>query len=103
MKTDTDILRILIVDDSDIFRESLREFLENHDGVEIVGNAKNGLEAIDLARLTAPDIIFMDINMPRMNGVDAAIAIKRDFPEIKVYFVTVHEESTYKALAEIIH
>src|SRR5579862_2356821 len=102
METDYQTLRILIADDSKEFSESLREYLELRRGLHVVGNACNGLEAIVLANSLEPNVILMDINMPEMNGIDAARQIKRGHPETKIYFVTVHTENTFKALAKLI-
>src|SRR5919202_1144190 len=67
----TDALRVLIVDDHDLFRSGLRNLLEVEDGVEIIGEARGGQEALRIVRELTPDVVVMDLNMPGMSGVDA--------------------------------
>jgi DNA-binding NarL/FixJ family response regulator len=71
-------------------------------GVEIVGKADNGKDAVLQARSLHPDLILMDISMPVMSGLEAARQIKESSPEIKVVFVTIHEEGTYQSLAKVL-
>ena len=67
----TDALRVLIVDDHDLFRSGLRNLLEVEDGIEIIGEAAGGQEAVKIVRELAPDVVVMDLNMPGMGGVEA--------------------------------
>jgi DNA-binding NarL/FixJ family response regulator len=81
-------IRVLIVDDHAVVREGLRMFLQVDDELVVVGEARNGEEAVRLARELAPDIVLMDLLMPVMNGVDATVAIRRDLPDTEVLALT---------------
>ena len=86
---------ILIVDDHTIFCEGLRRVLEAQEGYVIVGMAKNGLEAINLAGKHRPDVILMDVEMPKMGGIEAACAIRKCYPKLKVIMLTMHAEEKF--------
>jgi PAS domain S-box-containing protein len=79
---------ILIADDHELFRRTVRSFLESQPGYSVCGEAGDGIEAIEKARQLHPDIVLMDINMPRMDGLEATRVIKREFPECNVILVT---------------
>jgi len=81
-------IRVLIVDDHAVVREGLRTYLELSDAVEIVGEARNGREAIDQTRKTHPDVILMDLLMPEMDGIAATRAIKEIAPEARIIVLT---------------
>jgi two-component system, NarL family, nitrate/nitrite response regulator NarL len=95
-------LRILIADDHEGFREEVTQYLRYQKGVEIVGSAGNGMDAVFQARSLHPDLVLMDISMPVMSGLEAAREIKEFSPDIKVVFVTIHEEGTYQSLAKVL-
>jgi len=84
-------VRVLLVDDHDLFRSGLRNLLEGQ-GVDIVGEAASGSEALQLVRENAPDVVVMDLNMPGMNGVDAIRHISRDAPLTRVVVLTISEQ-----------
>lgn len=86
--------RILIVDDHDHAREAIREIVGSHEQFLIVGEARDGEEAIELTEQTMPDLILMDINMPKMDGLTATKIIKTKFPYVKVIIITVSDEVT---------
>ncbi len=95
-------LRILIADDHEGFREEVTQYLKYQSGIEIVGSAGNGMDAVFQARSLHPDLVLMDISMPVMSGLEAAREIKEFSPDIKVVFVTIHEEGTYQSLAKVL-
>ncbi len=88
--------RILLVDDHALVRQGLRSLLER-EGFLVVGEAADGLEALELCRALAPDIVAMDISMPSQNGLNAAREIKRTCPDSKVILLTQHSEDMYIA------
>lgn len=93
-------LRILLADDHTLFRQGIRVGLDSRDDMEIVGEAADGLEAIALARETMPDVILMDISMPRYSGLEATRRIKREMPYVKIIILTVsdQEEDLFEAI-----
>jgi DNA-binding NarL/FixJ family response regulator len=78
----------LIVDDHSVVRQGLRMFLSLDPGLEIVGEARNGAEGVQLAQELRPDVVLMDLLMPVMDGVTAIAAIRRDLPEVEVIALT---------------
>jgi DNA-binding NarL/FixJ family response regulator len=84
-------LRILVADDHDLMREGACRFIERHSGWEVCGAVSNGREAVAQAIELKPDIVIMDMTMPELNGLDAAIQIKRRLPETEILMFTAHE------------
>ena len=84
-------IRILIVDDHEIFRRGLRSLLQSRPDWEVCGEAKDGQDAVELAQQLHPDVVVLDITMPRLNGLDAARIIRRLVPETKVVILSQHE------------
>src|SRR5579862_9086556 len=81
-------IKILIADDHELFRRTVRSFLESRPDYRVCGEAGDGIEAVEKVRLLRPDIVLMDINMPRMDGLEATRIIKREIPECNVILVT---------------
>ena len=81
--------KVVLVDDQTLYRESLRMLMEHWDEFSVVGDASNGKEAIELCRRTSPDLVLMDVQMPVMNGIDAAAAIHRALPQTAIVMLTV--------------
>ena len=84
-------VRILIVDDHSTTRRGIRALLETRDGWEVCGDAATGAEAILKARKLKPDVVIMDLSMPEVNGLEATRQIRKDFPNIAVLILTMHE------------
>jgi DNA-binding NarL/FixJ family response regulator len=89
------MIRIAIVDDHAIVRAGLRQFLAEQPDLEVVGEAANGREALDLVRKGGLDVIVMDLSMPDQNGVDALAAIKARAPELPVLILSGYPEAHY--------
>ncbi|MFN2196224.1 MAG: response regulator [Anaerolineales bacterium] len=88
------VIRILIADDHGVMRAGLRAMLEGESSVEVVGEATNGEEVLDLARQLQPDIILLDIGMPGMDGIEATRRITKLTPPIKVLILSVYEDES---------
>jgi len=97
MKTMTEYkpTRIVIVDDHTLMRNGLEAMLKIESDYEVVGVASDGRAAILAAAELRPDIMLMDLNMPRTSGIDAITQIKRQFPEIKIVALTFHKEDKH--------
>lgn len=96
-------LRVLIADDQDLVRSGFRLILLSYDGIDVVGEARDGIEAVELAQRLAPDVVLMDIRMPRLNGIAATRDIKANpkLPDTHVLILTTFDldEYVYDALA----
>jgi len=88
-------IRILIVDDHQLILNGISDMLRSEKQFKIVGRAGNGEEAVKKAINLVPDLIFMDISMPQMNGIEATKIIKEKLPSIKILALTQHEEREY--------
>lgn len=84
---------ILVVDDHVLFREGITNIINRWDDFQVVGEASNGLEALEKAHQILPDVVLMDISMPVMDGIQATIRIKREMPSTKVVILTMSEEN----------
>ncbi len=87
--------RIVLAEDSTILREGLRSLLASTPDLEIVGEAGDGLEAIDCVIREKPDLVVMDLSMPRMNGISAILEIRKQCPRTKILVLTAHSEEEY--------
>lgn len=101
MSTAAAPIRLLLVDDQALFREGLRILLEQRDHLAIIGEAGDGEQALDAARFHRPDIILMDLRMPRVNGVEATRRIMAEMPDTRIIVLTTFEddEEVYAALS----
>ncbi len=88
-------IRVLIVDDHHVVREGLSAILSSKDDIEVVGLAEDGKDAVEKARKLMPDVVLMDISMPRMDGVEATRQIKKENPQIGVVVLTMYAEEEY--------
>jgi PAS domain S-box-containing protein len=93
-------LRILLVDDNEAVRRGLRSFLAPRADWLLCGEAVDGFEAVEKARILRPDVVLMDISMPRMNGLDATRIIRRELPETKVVIVSQNEPTIVRRQAQ---
>ncbi len=84
-------VRILLVDDHPIVRQGLKTLLEGRLGWEVIGEASDGIEAIQKAQDLTPDVMVLDVTMPRMNGLEACRVIRQKAPGLEILFVTQHD------------
>src|ERR1700737_3517756 len=90
--------RILVIDDGDSVRDIIRIFLEK-DGFEVCGEAADGVEAIEQAKKLKPDLIVLDLVMPRMNGAEAASILSQTMPDVPIVLLTLYQNMLGSALA----
>ncbi len=90
-----DVIRILIVDDHEMVRDGLAVMLSRQDDFSVVGEAQNGLEAVEKARELQPDVVLMDLRMPELNGVDAMRRIRDELPDLKFLVLTTYDTDEY--------
>ena len=91
------MVRILLVDDHRILRQALARMLDTVEDFEVVGEAADGEEAIALARTRRPDVILMDVSMPRLNGIDATKRIHEETPGVRIIGLSMHDDANVKA------
>ena len=84
------MIRVMAVDDHPLLREGIAALIGSEDDMELIGEASNGREALDLFRKHQPDITLMDLQMPEMNGIDAIGAIRGEFPDARIIILTTH-------------
>jgi two-component system NarL family response regulator len=95
-----DPVRVLIVDDHALFRRGLQMVLENETDIDVVGEASDGHEAVERAEATSPDVVLMDVRMPKRSGIEATRTIKDVLPSTKILMLTISDEEAdlYEAI-----
>jgi DNA-binding NarL/FixJ family response regulator len=93
-------IRVMLADDHTLVRAGIRALLEKLPGVEVVGEAGDGREVLNLIKLHQPDVVLMDISMPGLNGLEAAVRMAKEFPDVRVIILSMHnnEEYVWRAL-----
>jgi two-component system, NarL family, response regulator LiaR len=90
-----DKIRILLAEDHKVVREGTRRLLESQNDFEVVGEASDGIEAVELAKKLKPEIIIMDVSMPRLNGIEATKQVKALYPNMAVLVLTGYDDDEY--------
>ncbi len=85
-------IKVLVVDDHTLFRRGIAAVLSDHENLEVVGEALDGLEAIEKTKEIAPDVVLMDLNMPRCSGLEAIQALQTEMPQVNVLVLTVSDK-----------
>jgi DNA-binding NarL/FixJ family response regulator len=93
-------LKVLLCDDNEHFRQLLIQYMHTLPGVEIVGEAIDGVDVISKTESLNPDLVLMDLSMPNQSGLDATKTIKERWPAKSVIILTLYEDSVYKELAD---
>jgi len=88
-------IRILIADDHQLLRQGIRNFLALEPDFEIIGEAADGAEAVAKTEALQPDILLLDINMPKLSGIEVAVKLKELCPEVRVLVLTIHDDENY--------
>src|SRR5579863_4900505 len=88
-------ITVLLAEDHRVVREGFRSLLEHEPDIEVVGEAENGRQAMQLTRKLRPAVVVMDIAMPLLNGLEATRQIRKDFPETKVLILSAHSDDAY--------
>lgn len=87
--------RVVLADDHVLFRQGVKSILEKDQSIEVVGEAHDGLELLDLLRRVSPDMAILDISMPHLRGIEAAREIKSAFPRTKILILSMHRDKDY--------
>lgn len=91
--------RIILADDHAMFRRGIRKIVEGIAGLEVIGEAADGFELLDLLKKMTPDMIILDISMPHIRGIEAAAEIKTIHPQIKIVLLTMHREFLHQGIS----
>ncbi|MEZ5106050.1 MAG: response regulator transcription factor [Draconibacterium sp.] len=88
-------IRVLIADDHQLFREGISNLLASFEKIDVIAQAADGEETFDKVKQLKPDVILLDIAMPKMNGIEACKKIKKNFPQVKIITVSMHSDKQY--------
>jgi DNA-binding NarL/FixJ family response regulator len=90
------MIRVLLVDDHTMVREGIRSVLESYSDIEVAGEASDGEEAFQMVRELCPSVVVMDINMPKLNGIEATVKIKKIYPNVTIVGLSVEADEAYR-------
>jgi DNA-binding NarL/FixJ family response regulator len=91
--------RVILADDHALFRSGVKRILAEIPGVEVVGEAADGMQLLELLKELTPDLVILDISMPKLRGLEAIQAIKTSYPQVQVLMLTMHKDADYLSLA----
>lgn len=86
---------IVIAEDHQLFRDGLKSMLNKRDDIEVIGEAEDGIEALKLIRKLQPDLVLLDLSMPKMGGISVLKDVKRELPNTRILLLTIHESDQY--------
>jgi len=86
---------IVIAEDHQLFRDGLKSMLNKRDDIEVIGEAEDGIEAVKLIRKLKPDLVLLDLSMPKMGGISVLKDVKRELPDTRILLLTIHEADQY--------
>ena len=92
--------RIILADDHPIVRQGIKNLLSENPYLEVIGEAADGHEVMELLNKSQPNLILLDIEMPRLGGLKAAYEIKKRYPQVKLLILTMHKEDSYLSVAQ---
>ena len=89
------LITILLADDHDVVRRGMKMLLEDEEGIKVIGEASDGLDAIEKVKLLMPNVVILDLTMPRMTGIEAAKIISEQYPDVKILIFSMHHNKEY--------
>jgi DNA-binding NarL/FixJ family response regulator len=92
-----DSIRLAVADDHQVFRQGIAAIVSSMPGIELIAEAANGQELIEVVREKNPDVVLLDLRMPTLSGVDAAGLLRKEFPELKILVISAYEEEEFVA------
>jgi DNA-binding NarL/FixJ family response regulator len=88
-------ITILLADDHDVVRRGMKMLLEDEEGIQVIGEASDGLDAIEKVKTLMPNVVILDLTMPKMNGIEAAKVISEEYPAVKILIFSMHHNKEY--------
>jgi DNA-binding NarL/FixJ family response regulator len=88
-------ITILLADDHDVVRRGMKMLLEDEEGIQVIGEASDGLDAIEKVKTLMPNVVILDLTMPKMTGIEAAKVISEEYPEVKILIFSMHHNKEY--------
>ncbi len=95
MKVGMPKIKVMIVDDHEVVREGLKQLLEIDEGLEVIAQASSGLQCLEMLEKVSPDLIFMDVRMPGISGIETTRLVRQKYPAIKIIMLTIYEDDQY--------
>jgi DNA-binding NarL/FixJ family response regulator len=89
------LITILLADDHDVVRRGMKMLLEDEEGIQIIGEASDGLDAIEKVKVLMPNVVILDLTMPKMTGIEAAKTISDEYPNVKILIFSMHNNKEY--------